>query len=263
MPNRTPTSWESVEHWYSSCVGEKGHYYHRSVILPGTLRLLRVQNSSSFSILDMGCGPGVLARSLPTSCIYYGVDVSPSLIAKAKNSTGTTFFVADATKDLPFEKRDFDYVAFILSLQNMENPEEALSQAALRLKKGGRLLLVLNHPCFRIPRQSSWGVDEKNQLVYRRINRYLSPLKIPIQMHPGRNEGTTTFSFHRSLSSYMDLLFSKGFVVTALEEWTSDKQSEGTHARRENRARAEIPLFLALLAESRQKISGSDTLHRK
>jgi hypothetical protein len=35
-------------------------------------------------------------------------------------------------------------------------------------------------------------------------------------------------------------------AVELIEEWYSDKTSEGSQAKRENRARTEFPLFLAI-----------------
>jgi hypothetical protein len=40
-------------------------------------------------------------------------------------------------------------------------------------------------------------------------------------------------------------------VIDALEEWTSDKESEGKASRMENKARSEFPLFLALRARTK------------
>jgi len=42
------------------------------------------------------------------------------------------------------------------------------------------LVIVLNHPCFRIPRQSGWGIDEKNKLQFRKVIKYMSPMEIPL-----------------------------------------------------------------------------------
>jgi len=238
-------NWDSSERWYTSCVGEKGHYYHQAVVLPNALRLLGKKGS----LLDLGCGQGVLARHLDQKIDYFGVDQSKELISSAKKMTKRgQFFLADVTQGLPIEKKDFDLGCFILSLQNMENGQGAITTASSHIKQGGKLLIVLNHPCFRIPRQSDWGIDEKMKIQYRRMNQYLSPLAIPIQTNPGKSESATTFSYHHPLSDYLQWLQKSKMAILSMEEWISDKKSTGPKAKIEDRARKEFPLFLAILA---------------
>lgn len=130
----------------------------------------------------------------------------------------------------------------------MQDPKISLENAAKFLQPKGRLFIVLNHPCFRIPRQSSWGIDKKKQVQFRRVDRYLSSLKIPIQTHPGKNSTIKTWSFHHSLSTYSQYLHQAGFVIEKIEEWCSDKKSEGGRAKMEDFSRLEFPLFLAIQA---------------
>ena len=248
----TSTSWEKSGSWYTKSVGEKGNYYHQHLVIPNSLRLLNLQNNSS--LLDLACGQGVLARALPKSVGYLGLDLSPSLIKEAQRLSRHQFKVADVSKPLPSPPQKFSHAAIILALQNLEHPETALKNASDYLIPGGKLLIVLNHPCFRIPRQSSWGIDPQNKLEYRRVNRYLSPLKIPVTTNPGIPNSPVTWSFHYSLSSYFQFLKNSGFVITDLEEWASDKASVGRAARMENRARSEFPLFIALLAQKSRPV---------
>ena len=249
------SSWDDAEKWYSGCVGEKGHYYHQAIVLPNGLRLLDLKKE--MSLLDLGCGQGVLARSLSKGIEYVGVDLSSKLIEEAKRLAkreGAIFLHADATDLLPIKKTDFDRASFFLSLQNMARPEGAIATASRHLKQMGKLLIVLTHPCFRIPRQSGWGIDEMAKLQYRRLNGYMSPMEIPLHIHPGKGEAAgVTISYHHPLSAYFGWLQKHGFVVESLEEWCSDKISEGNKARMENRARKEFPLFLAILATLSKK----------
>lgn len=244
------TSWESVSDWYGKSVGKEGHYYHQHVILPQSLKLLDIKDDSS--LLDLGCGQGVLARRLHPRVRYVGIDIAPGLISQAKRldrNKSHAYIVADVTRPLPVEKRDFTHVAAILALQNARDPRGVLKNAHDHIGDGGKLLTVLNHPCFRIPRQSSWGVDEQKKTQYRRIDRYLTPLEIPISIHPGKAiTSEKTMSYHHSLSDYSGMLSDNGFVIERLEEWTSDKVSVGEAAKMENRARNEFPLFMAILA---------------
>lgn len=245
------TSWEKVGGWYQSLVGEEGHYYHQHIIMPGVLKLINTQKKSSLHILDLACGQGIAARHLPPTVPYTGVDASATLIkfAKEKVRNNQKFIIGDITQPLSLPEHTFSHALVILALQNIEEPQQVILNSKKYLRKDGTIILVLNHPCFRIPRQSSWGIDDSKQMQYRRIDRYLSPLKIPVQMEPGKKEkSNVTWSFHYPISSFFQWLTENGFCIDALEEWSSNKKSTGKMAKMENRARAEIPLFLAIRA---------------
>ena len=242
-------SWEGSDDWYGGIVGEKGHYYHQKIIFP---RLLPLLNLKKGSLLDIGCGNGVTARNLPKSVEYLGIDASNGLIQEAtKLSPDKKFLVADAT-NIPTDKL-FDAALFLLSLQNMEFGEKAIEEASKKLKKNGTLAIVMNHPCFRIPRQSGWGFEEASKIQFRKMNSYMSDLEIPITTHPGKKESAQTITYHHSLSTYSSWLLKNGLVIEKIEEWCSDKKSQGSRAKMEDRARKEIPLFLCLLAKKQCK----------
>ncbi|MGR3973220.1 MAG: methyltransferase domain-containing protein [Candidatus Rhabdochlamydia sp.] len=241
------TSWETSHKWYDALVGEKGHYYHDHVVLPNSLRLLALKPQDT--LLDLGCGQGVLEKSLPKQVGYVGVDASSSLIQSARKTSKQPFYVADITAPLSLKETQFSHAALILVTQNLESFEGAFHNSSTYLKEGGKFLIVLNHPCFRIPRQSAWGIDDQKKLQYRRMDRYMESLKIPIQTHPGSpKDSPLTYSFHHPLSTYTHALYTSGFVIEALEEWVSDKKSVGGKSGMENRARKEFPLFMAILA---------------
>jgi len=246
--SRKSTSWEKASAWYDQIVGHEGHHYHRllfSHLLP------RILEKKEGSLLDLACGQGVLARLLPASWHYVGLDISPSLIQAAKQkikNSSCHFFVRDITKPLSLPKEEkFTTCTIILALQNLKHPLLALKQAATHLLPGGSLHLVINHPCFRIPKLSHWGLD--GDLQYRRMDAYMSSITIPIQLHPSQGIASpTTLSFHHSLSTWSAWLEEAGFVIQRIEEWVSDKVSTGACAKRENTSRAEFPLFLAIHA---------------
>ena len=181
-----------------------------------------------------------------------GIDAAPRLIAKAKVSrrANVHFMTGDAQLlDQLVKPNSFDGATCILALQNIEDYEAVLQACASVLKPGSPLVFVINHPCFRAPRQSGWGFDELRKLQYRRVDSYLSPNQVSIQAHPGSDPGVATWSFHRPLLEYVKALADSGFAVIGLEEWISHRQSKpGPRAKAENRARLEIPLFLAIRA---------------
>ncbi|MEO8582081.1 MAG: methyltransferase domain-containing protein [Patescibacteria group bacterium] len=247
-PRQPSTSWGGVSHWYSDLVGESGHYFHQHLILPNVMKLLDLKPTDS--LVDLGCGDGVMERSIPEDQKYLGIDIADALLKEARKKTTSKhhrFMLWNLTRPVNFPD-EYTKAVCILALQNMANGQQCIQNAATGLKKDGQFILVLNHPCFRIPRQSSWGMDEKNKMQFRKINLYFSDLEIPIQMTPGKNASKTTWSYHHPLSTYFSWLKSAGFMVEDCQEWVSDKESQGKAAKMENRARAEIPLFLCLVA---------------
>lgn len=247
--NSHKTSWGSVGRWYSDLVGESGHFFHQKLILPKLLKILNLKEQSS--LIDLACGEGVLERALPQEVEYLGVDIAESLLREAqKKSRSKAHKFISANLSRPFRSpKLFQYATCILALQNMKDGKQCIKNAANAMKSGGRFVLVLNHPAFRIPRQSSWETDQRNKLQFRRINRYFSPLEIPIQMNPGKDQGKTTWSYHHPISTYFSWLKEAGFVIEDCQEWVSEKESVGKVAKMENRARAEFPMFLCLIAK--------------
>lgn len=241
------TSWQKAAKWYGNITKDEGHFYHKTVIIPNVLRLLDLKQEDK--LLDIACGNGVLAKNISEGIKYTGVDSAVDLIAMAKQDAkrGQEFLLSDVTENLG-TKETFGKMAIILALQNIAKPDFMLKMAAKQLENKGKMVIVLNHPTFRIPRQTSWGWDEVKKVQYRRVDSYLTSQKIAILLHPGLEDKTTTYSFHWSLQDISKMLFGAGLVIEKMEEWISPKTSEGGRAAEEDRSRKEIPLFMAIVA---------------
>jgi SAM-dependent methyltransferase len=246
---RSPdTSWDELADWYDSWAG-KGSKHHHTLAIPAVLELLSLQPGER--LLDIGCGPAPLAPFVARAgSRYTGIDLSPRMIdlAKKRHNHDGRFLAADAqnlTACKALAGASFDAAVFLLSLQNMDPLEPALASAAWAVRPGGRIVLLLLHPCFRIPRQSGWGWDDGRKLRYRRIDRYLSPLRIPLRP-PSSGHGAPVPSFHRPLTAYVNGLAACGCTLDGMRELARVALRDAPKA--EARADDEIPLFLALRA---------------
>lgn len=242
------TSWSEAAEWYDALLEGEGTY-QKDLILPNILRLMAIEKNDV--ILDLACGQGFFSREFRKKTDkVIAVDVSEELIKIAESkSQNIEYHVAPADRLDFIEDESIDKIAVILALQNMDDVASVFKECNRILKPKSRLYFILNHPAFRMPKASSWEWGDKNGIQYRRIDAYLSESKTAIQTHPGMRPSEVTWSFHRPLQVYFKILQKAGFAVSRLEEWNSQKTSElGPRKKAEDRARKEIPLFMAMEA---------------
>ena len=244
------TLWDQASRWYDSLVGSQGTDFQKDIIMPGVLRLLEVAKKDR--VLDLACGQGVFSRYLSQKGVNVeGLDSSSELLKYARTRSGSAirYHVGDAADAKNFKEDTFDGIACLMAIQNIEKMDLLFKSACRWLKPGKCFVVVMTHPCFRIPRQSHWGWDEEKKLEYRRVDHYKTETNVPILTPPFADSKSFTLTYHRPMQSYVSALVQAGLCVDAMEEWISNKNSlPGKRSKAENRARKEIPLFLALRA---------------
>ncbi len=106
--------------------------------------------SQGMSILDVGCGTGShLELYQRYECHLYGLDLSPSMLAVARERLGDAaqLDLGDA-RDMPYEDDKFDLVISMLSLHEMSPATRlaVLNEVKRVMKNDGRILLIDFHP---------------------------------------------------------------------------------------------------------------------
>jgi SAM-dependent methyltransferase len=254
----TKTDWSTVSEAYDKYLGKESSY-HKDLILPNLLRLLGPLDDKE--ILDVACGQGFFSQEIfvkNDKVKITAFDLSAELIEiatknKVKSGSNINYYLANAenfqddkTSPLSLQNK-YDIAICVLALQNIENVKRVIENVKASLKVGGRLILIINHPSYRIPKFTSWGYD--NSLQYRRVDKYMIEDKIKLDMTPSEKRESYkryTYSFHRPLQYYFKIFKNLGMQVVNLEEWTSNKESEGKNSERENKARKEFPIFMAI-----------------
>lgn len=241
----TKTDWGEVAGWYDEVVSNDDSF-QKNVILPSLLRI--IGDAKGKNILDVACGQGYFAGALEKAgAKVTAFDMGEDLvkIARSKNKN-IDFRVLNAESFAADMKGKFDIAICVLAIQNIENVKKVFENLKMVMNKNGKCILILNHPAFRIPKQSSWHND--NDAQYRRVDAYMTESKIKMDMTPGKKtDKTFTYSYHRPMQYYFKIFANSGFVVNRLEEWVSHKESEqGPRKDAEDRARREIPMFMCL-----------------
>jgi ubiquinone/menaquinone biosynthesis C-methylase UbiE len=256
------TSWGNVANWYQKMITETNSYQNK-VILPNLLELLDIKAHQK--ILDLGCGVGFFTQKYyEKGGVVTGVDIGAELIAIAKTETDPKieYIVGSAEKITKLKDSSFDSSSIVLAIQNMQNGEKVVKEIC-RVTRN-KAVIILNHPYYRQPKFSSWEWDSRNQVQYRRVDRYLTHYQSSIDMNPGNITGSNsrfdseskesknvTFSFHRPLNWYINEFSSQGFSLTTMRELISHIPADQGPVKtpKLEQSRKEIPLFMALVFE--------------
>ncbi len=251
-----PTSdWNQSADWYDELVGDRGHIHHEKTIIPGLKRMLKLE--SGMCLLDVACGQGVVCRAFARDGVRVtGVDLATDLIQLARQRMEfpqlERYYQGDARHldaAIPAGESRFDAACCVLAITNMTPLSPVWESIGRLLKPQSALVVVMVHPCFRIPRASNWHFDAANNRQFRTVGQYLTSGKFAIEMHPGTAPAELTYTFHRPLQAYVNTMASAGFLIEHLEEWTSVKHPpKGCRYDALEQARKEIPLFLAIKA---------------
>jgi SAM-dependent methyltransferase len=102
-------------------------------------------------VLDIGCGAGMdtlaAAQMVGTGGTVTGIDMTPSMVAKARRSVAETglanvTIVEGSAEDLPFESASFDVVISNGVIDLIPDKDAVFSEVARVLRPGGRIQLA-------------------------------------------------------------------------------------------------------------------------
>jgi ubiquinone/menaquinone biosynthesis C-methylase UbiE len=132
---------QHYEQWY-----EVGEGHQADLLEKQLLGRLLDGFSDVQSLLEIGCGTGHFTRYFTTLLpSVVGLDISPAMLKETRRLNADRripYLMGDALQ-LPFSDASFDVVAFITTLEFLENPQQALKEAG-RVARQGLLLGVLN-----------------------------------------------------------------------------------------------------------------------
>lgn len=251
------SDWEDLSDWYDKRQGETGDLWHRTLIDPVLLRL--VGNCRGKAVLDLGCGNGYLSRRLARKGAHIiAVDSSPRMIKNAqahdpKNSLKIRYINSNANRLGEIVDSSIDLVFANMSLMDVKDAGGAVSEVSRVLKRSGRFVASISHPCFDNGSNSGWIMEKtlgNPARVFRRIRAYRKPFsdRIPWKLESGKKQYTQ--AFHRPLNWYSKMLSSNGLVITRLEE--PEPTEELLAIEQENRSDLdswgllELPLHLVI-----------------
>jgi ubiquinone/menaquinone biosynthesis C-methylase UbiE len=186
--------------------------------------------------LDIGCGEGHNTRLLAErGAGMTAFDISGRFVRHARTeekSRGQGIQLVNATAvGLPFRNECFDFATGFMSFMDIPDHARLVAEARRVLRPGGFLQFSISHPCFFTPRWQ-WLRDEEGRKTAVACGDYFRELAGEVEewtfgaAPPELREGLPKFKvprFTRTLSAWLNLLTSAGFILERLEEPRADE----------------------------------------
>ncbi|MGA8295661.1 MAG: class I SAM-dependent methyltransferase [Acidimicrobiales bacterium] len=203
--------WDDNATWWKETFTDGADREYEVEILP----LVESELAGCERVVDIGCGEGQVARRLAgLGGKVIGVDPSRAQLANAiEASRREIAYVQAFGEDLPLASASVDGAVCCLVIEHTFDADKVLAEAARILARGGRFLLIVNHPAFQGP-GSGFVDDQILAERYWRVGPYLKE-----QWVIERVDSAVSLGFsHRPLSRYINPAVDAGLVLTRLIE---------------------------------------------
>ena len=215
--------------------GDEGDFARQHLLNPALFALLG--DVAGKSVLDAGCGQGYFCRILAQKGAHV-TGVEPAEVwyryaveREQREPLGITYLQQDLSQ-FTSHNNTFDIGIANMVFMDIPDYETAIRNCIAALKQGGNFIFSILHPCFEE------DASEWNKKGYVKVQKYFND-------YTTKNGHASTF--HRPLSSYLNLVIQAGCVIQrVIEPQLSEeavKQYGIEHARN-----AYVPQFLVVAA---------------
>ena len=216
-------NWDNNSVCWSDSIQQGHDYINEQFGIP--FFLSQLGNITGYEVLDAGCGEGRSSRHIAArSARVTGIDISSGMIAEAtrkeiEHPLGIRYEVGSCTDLRQFPINSFNLVTSYMALMDTANLAGALSEFSRVLKVGGKLTVMVRHPCFftsgfsvyQNSRNERAGLTVSN---YFNRNAYSERLKFSRQ----QKDEFTIIRYPHTITDYIDAFLKSGFIITSLLE---------------------------------------------
>jgi 2-polyprenyl-3-methyl-5-hydroxy-6-metoxy-1,4-benzoquinol methylase len=242
----SPSRYDANASFWVRIIREHRDRYRNELTDPAMLEA--IGQPDGLAVLDAGCGEGYLSRILARKgATVTGVDSSARLIEAAQaqnlNDALPVSFDVASVDELPYPNSTFDLVVCNHRLNDLHDPSKPISEFARVLRNGGRVVILMLHPCFYNKHaereQATNGLIAASYFDTRSIEQAFEV--------DGLTSPVANTAWFRPLEFYTQELHKSGFVITSLTEpHPSPEQVQADSWWRKGFTR---PLFMLLVAK--------------
>lgn len=212
------TGWESSAEAWIALQGDEGDVSRRLILDPALEPIFA--DVSGKSVLDVGCGEGRYCRKVRArGALPVGIDPVVSFVERARQLDPQGEYHVGGAESLPFADASFDIVLSYLTLVDVEDDLNAISEMCRVLGPGGEVVVVTVSNMAST--SDTWVKEEQGNRLYRTVDRYMENFAMELSWG-----GLNVVNFHRPLSRTLTTFFSHGTVLTRFLEPLPPSHSE-------------------------------------
>lgn len=194
------------------------------------------------TVLDAACGSGWFTASLSQlGHNTQGCDESEALIKYAQSTyPHISFKQCSLEEPLPYPDGHFDTTILNMAIQDLNDPQKALSNLTKVIKPGGALIITIPNPAYAYP-VGVWKRGIIGRLLDRKPTLKLRPE--PTEEYKMNKSKLSWSNYWRPFKFYTNALPNVGFKILETRELKSDRDSDHFSLRYQL---YRYPLFLLL-----------------
>ena len=245
MTQAGPKGWDVIADEYDLAICEGEDSLRHDVLLPAVLDALG--DVGGLSVLDAGCGPGILlpllAKQGPRHLL--GIDSSERMLAHASRRIGPYVKLEHACLETQtLERSAFDVVACVMVLHVLQDISAAVRNLSASLALGGRLVVAIPHPCFHFEQAyvTRWADVDGGATtpIPPPVDSYFAEHAIENALGASRLVAKIV---HRPIQAYVQMLLQAGLTLTGCWE------PRATVISRTGHLWSRVPAFFILRGE--------------
>ncbi|WP_342562053.1 class I SAM-dependent methyltransferase [Paenibacillus sp. FSL R7-0345] len=168
-------------------------------------------------VLDLGCGFGWhcrYAREQGAASVT-GIDLSDNMLQRAREMTNDPLieYIQMPIEDISFGEGEFDTVISSLAIHYVEQFGDLCRRVNDCLKNGGQFVLSVEHPVFTALAAQDWHYSQSGEKLHWPVDGYHLE-----GARTARFLGENVVKYHRTLSTYLNVLLESGFTLAKISE---------------------------------------------
>jgi SAM-dependent methyltransferase len=195
-------------------------------------------------VLDLGCGYGWHCRYAIENNAkeVIGVDISEKMLQKAITMTNSDNikYIHKSIEEVEFNEKSFDIIISSLALHYIKTYDELMDKIYKWLDRNGNFIFSIEHPIFTSYGNQDWIYSKENEILYWPVDNYF---------YEGKRDtiflGESVIKYHRTLTTYLNVLLEKGFKIVKIIEPKPDENNE----EMKNELRRPMMLIISVMKE--------------